>query len=75
MDVEKLLETGKVTWTKIEDLKNIKLNALLDYEDRHINSRLRTFGDKVYTNFRDLDVSEIDIECEAMHLDNCAYKI
>ena len=25
---EKLLEKYKTTWTKIEDLKNIKLNAL-----------------------------------------------
>ena len=30
---EKLLEKYKAIWTKIEDLKNIKLNALPDYDD------------------------------------------
>ena len=28
IDYEKLLETYKVFWTRIEDLKNIKLNSL-----------------------------------------------
>ena len=34
IDDEKLLEKYKTIWTKIEDLKNIKLNALLVYDDR-----------------------------------------
>ena len=34
IDDEKLLEKYKAIWTKIEDLKNIKLNALLVYDDR-----------------------------------------
>ena len=33
IDDEKLLEKYKTIWTKIEDLKNIELNALLIYDD------------------------------------------
>ena len=33
----KLLSKYKAIWTKIEDLNNIKLNALLVYDDRHKN--------------------------------------
>ena len=51
IDDEKLLEKYKAIWTKIENLKNIKLNALPVYDDRHIKTKIRTFGDKVYANF------------------------
>ena len=68
IDDEKLLEKYKAIWTKIEDLKNIKLNALPVYEDRYIKSKIRTFGDKVYTKFRGLDVPEDDVECESFIL-------
>ena len=37
MDDEKLLEKYKAVWTKIEDLKNVKLNALPVYDDRYKN--------------------------------------
>ena len=37
MDDDELLEKYKGTWTKIEDFKNIKLNALPVYDDRFIN--------------------------------------
>ena len=33
-DNEKLLEKYKAIWTKIEDLRNIKLNALSVFDDR-----------------------------------------
>ena len=36
IDDEKLLEKYKAIWTKIEDLKNTKLNALPVYGDRYI---------------------------------------
>ena len=62
---EKLLEKYKAIWTKIEDLKNIELNALPVYDDRYIKTKIRTYGDKVYTNFRGLNVPEDDIECES----------
>ena len=36
---EKLLEKYKTIWTKIKDLKNIKLNALSVYDDRFITPK------------------------------------
>ena len=60
IDDDKLLD--KSIWTKIEDLKNIDLNFLTVYDDRYIKSKLRTYGDKVNTNFRGLNVPEYDIE-------------
>ena len=60
-----ILERYKAIWAKIEDLKNIKLNALPVYDDRYIKTKIRTFGEKVYTNFRDLNVPEDYIECES----------
>ena len=46
----------------MEDLKNIELNALLVYDDRYIKTKIRTYSDKVYTNFYGLNVPEDDIE-------------
>ena len=34
------------------------------YNDRYIKSKLRTYGDKVYPNVHDLNMTEGDIECE-----------
>ena len=65
IDDEKLLEKYKAIGTKIEDLKNIRLNTLLVYDDRYIKSKIRTFGDKVYSNFRGLDKPADDIECKS----------
>ena len=49
----------------MEDLINIELNVLLVYDDRYIKTKIRTYGDKVYTNFRGLNVPEDDTECES----------
>ena len=46
----------------MEDLKNIELNTLLVYDDRYIKTKIRTYSDKVYTNFYGLNVPEDDIE-------------
>ena len=62
---EKLLEKHKNIWSKIECLKSIELNALPVYDDRYIKTKVRTSGDKVYTNFRGLNVPENDTECES----------
>ena len=62
IDDEKLWEQYKTIWTKIEDLKNIKLNGLTVYDDRH--TKQRTSINKVYTNFHGLNVSEDDIKCQ-----------
>ena len=45
--------------------KNIELNAWLIYYNRYIKTKIRTYGDKVYTNFRGLNVSEDNIEFES----------
>ena len=64
VDDGKLLEKYKAIWTTIENLKNIKLNALPVYDGRYIKTKIKTYGDKVYTNFRDINVSEDGIKCE-----------
>ena len=61
---EKLLEKYKAIWTKIEDLKIIELNALPVYDERYMKTKIRKFDDKVYTNFRGLNVLKDDTECE-----------
>ena len=46
-----LLEKYKVIWTKIEDLKDIELNALPVYDNRYTETKIRTYGDTVYDNW------------------------
>ena len=62
---EKILEKYKAIWTKIQDLENVELNASPVYDDRYIKSKTRTYGDKVYINFRGLNLREEYIECES----------
>ena len=64
-DDEKLLEKYKTIWTKAEYLKNIELNALPVYDDRYIKTKIRTYGDKIYTNFHGLSALEDGIECKS----------
>ena len=64
IDDKKLLEKYKAIWTKIEGFKNTELNALPVYDDGHIKTKIRAYGDEVYTNFRGLNVPEDDMECE-----------
>ena len=66
IDDDKLLEKYKTIWTNIEDLKNIELNALPVYDNRYVKTKIRTYGDKVYTNFRGLNVPEDGVECELL---------
>ena len=55
---DKLLGKYNTIWNIIEDLKHVELNALSIYNDRYIKTEIRIYSDKVYTNFRDLDVPE-----------------
>ena len=64
IDDNKLLEKYKTIWTKIEDLKNIELYDLPDYDDRYIKAKIKTYDDKVYTNIRGLNVPEDGVKCE-----------
>ena len=45
---EKLSEKYKANWTKIEVLKNIKLNTLIIYDKRYIKSKVRAYSNKDY---------------------------
>ena len=48
----------KTIQTQIKDLQNIEFIALPVYDDRYIKTKIRTYGDEVYTNFRGLNVPE-----------------
>ena len=41
------------------------MDALPVYDDRYIKTKIRTYDDKVYTNFCSLNVPEDGIECES----------
>ena len=43
IDDDKLLEKYKLIWAKIEDLQNIKLNALRVYDERYIKTKIRIY--------------------------------
>ena len=62
IDDEKLLEKYKAMW--IEDLKNIKSNALPVYDYRYIKPKIRTYVHKIYTSFCGLNIPEADLECK-----------
>ena len=62
IDDENLLEKYKAIWTKIEDLENIKSNTLPVHDDRYRKTKIKTFDDKGYSNFRSLNVTEDDKE-------------
>ena len=65
IDDEKLLEKYETIFTEVEGLKNIELNVLSAYDDRYVKTEIRTYGNKVYTYFRELNVPEDDIEYES----------
>ena len=59
INYEELLQKYQAIWTKIEDLKNIKLNALPVHDHRYIKTKIRTYSNKVYANFI---LPEVNIE-------------
>ena len=61
-DGDNLLEKYKTIWSKIADFKDTELNALAVYDDRYIKTKIRTYGDKVYNNFRGSNVPEDGVE-------------
>ena len=60
-----MLQKYKNIWTKIEDLKNIKLNALPVYDKRYIKTKIRIYSDKVFTSFRGLNEAKGCVERES----------
>ena len=47
IDDDEEVERYKIFWTKIEELQFFELNALPVYDDRYIENKIRTDGDKV----------------------------
>ena len=62
IDDDMLLQKYKIIWTNIEDIKNIELNVLLIYVNKYIKTKIRTYSDKVCTNFCGLNVPEDSVE-------------
>ena len=58
------MKSYKTIWSYIEDLKNIDLDASPVYDDRYIKTKIRTYSNNVYTNFRGLNAPE-DVEAVA----------
>lgn len=57
-----LLKKYETNCTNIEDVQNIKLDALPAYDNRYIWIKLKTYDDKVNTIFRGLMVLEDGVE-------------
>ena len=49
---DKLLENYRTIWTKMEETKKNWIESLPVYENKCIETKKRTYGDKFYTNFR-----------------------
>ena len=64
MDDEMVLEKYKTIRIKTEDLQNIEVNALSNYDEMYIKAKIRTFGDNFWNSSRELNALEGDIECE-----------
>ena len=58
-------KTRKAFRIRFRTEKILILNALPVYHDRYIKSKIRTYPNKFYTNFRDLNAPIDDIECES----------
>ena len=65
IDDNKLVGMYRTILSKIEDLKNIKFNALAVHDNRHVKTKITTHGDKVYTNFCGLNMPEDGVEFES----------
>ena len=51
-------QKNKTIWTKNEDVTEI-------YDYRYIKTKIKTYDDKVYINFRGFNVPEDDTECKS----------
>ena len=66
IDDNNLLEKYKTICTKTEGFEIVESHAFPVYDDSSIKNKIRTNGDKVYTNFRGLNVPEDDVKCETL---------
>ena len=51
----------------------VGLNASLVYDDRYIKTKIRMYGNKVYTNFHDFYVQEDGVDCECFIITYISY--
>ena len=58
IDDDNILEKHKTMYTRIEDIKYIQLKVLPVCKGRYIKASVRTYGDKVHTNFHSVNVPE-----------------
>ena len=49
----------------MEDLINIALDTLPVSDDKYTKTKIKACGDRIYTNFGDLNVPEDGLECES----------
>ena len=64
IDDDKLLQKYKTIRTKIKDL-NIKFNVLPVYDNRYMENKRTTNGDRSYTIFRGFKVPEDGVDCKS----------
>ena len=65
IDYDKLLEKYKTIQTQIWDFNKFELHALLVCDNRYLKTTLAKYGNKVYTNFCDVNLPENGAECES----------
>ena len=46
-------------------IQSFELNTLPVYDDTYVKTKIRTYGNKVYTNFCGLNVPKDGVECES----------
>ena len=66
IDNDKLKGKYKTIWTKTKELKGVELSALSVYDEEYIKTKIRTHGNKVYTDFHDLGMPEDGVECDCI---------
>ena len=65
IDDEKQLKKYKLFGRRLKVSKKFELNTLPVYDNRYTKTKIRTYGHKIYTNVRDLNVPEDDVKCES----------
>lgn len=73
IDYDTLIISYKLIWAKIEDFQIIVLNAFPLYNDRYTKPKMRTFGNNIYSEFRNLNVLEDCVENESFTISSSAF--
>ena len=55
IDNNEFLERYTTTWDKISDLINKKIDSDPVYNNKYINTKIRSYNNDIKTNFRDID--------------------